>query len=245
AMGLEVYFDLSAAPCRPVLLLLKKCGIEFTAHAKRLEKGENQTEEFGKVTPLKLVPVIVDNGFRLTESVAISKYLACRYGLADHWYPADLQRRARVDEYLAWQHTSIRPPCSMLLVLEGVLPGLTGQPVQEQKIADIMKGLELCLEHLEAYYLQDDAFLCGDQISIADLFAYSDLMQPMGAGHDVLKDRHKLLAWRQRVETFMGKEVLEEVNRKILNSHSALLDMEPAEKEGLAQYLFSKLKMTG
>ena len=36
------------------------------------------------------------------------KYLATKYPVADHWYPADTKQRARVDEYLAWQHTNTR-----------------------------------------------------------------------------------------------------------------------------------------
>lgn len=43
-------------------------------------------------------------------SVAILKYLAQKYSstVADHWYPADLKQQARVNEYLAWQHTNLR-----------------------------------------------------------------------------------------------------------------------------------------
>lgn len=41
-------------------------------------------------------------------SIAIMKYLAEKYQTSDHWYPADLQKRARVNEYLSWQHMGIR-----------------------------------------------------------------------------------------------------------------------------------------
>lgn len=37
--------------------------------------------------------------------------------MADHWYPADLQLRARVDEYLSWQHISIRSNGSKVFLL--------------------------------------------------------------------------------------------------------------------------------
>jgi len=35
-------------------------------------------------------------------------YLAEKFHTPDHWYPADLQKRARVNEYLSWQHSAIR-----------------------------------------------------------------------------------------------------------------------------------------
>jgi len=41
-------------------------------------------------------------------SVAILKYLADKYQVADHWYPKQLQRRAYVDRFMAWQHLNLR-----------------------------------------------------------------------------------------------------------------------------------------
>lgn len=42
------------------------------------------------------------------HSSAILKYLVSKYRLPDHWYPADLQRRAKVDEYLGWHPHNLR-----------------------------------------------------------------------------------------------------------------------------------------
>ena len=35
-------------------------------------------------------------------------YLVDKYHLPDHWYPKDLQKRAKVDEYLHWHHNNLR-----------------------------------------------------------------------------------------------------------------------------------------
>ena len=40
--------------------------------------------------------------------MAIVKYLAAKYKTPDHWYPADIKKRARVDEMCDWHHTNAR-----------------------------------------------------------------------------------------------------------------------------------------
>lgn len=43
-----------------------------------------------------------------THSSAILRYLVTQYKLPDHWYPADVHQRARVDEYLSWHSSNLR-----------------------------------------------------------------------------------------------------------------------------------------
>lgn len=65
----------------------------------------------------------------MPPSVAILLYLSRKYKAPDHWYPEDLQARARVDEYLAWQHTALRSSCTRAMWQkvsprgQGPLPG--------------------------------------------------------------------------------------------------------------------------
>ena len=35
-------------------------------------------------------------------------YLIGKYHLPDHWYPSELRKRAKIDEYLHWHHTFLR-----------------------------------------------------------------------------------------------------------------------------------------
>ena len=51
----------------------------------------------------------LDLQFAYFFSVAIMIYLCNKYeSIQDHWYPKDPQKRARIDQYLAWQHGAIR-----------------------------------------------------------------------------------------------------------------------------------------
>lgn len=51
-------------------------------------------------------------------SIAILKYLGQKHSVAGHWYPADLQLQARVNEYLSWQHMNLRSHGSKVFLLK-------------------------------------------------------------------------------------------------------------------------------
>lgn len=61
---------------RPVLLLAADEGIALDYEVVDLFTGAHAQPEFTKVNPSQQVPVLDDDGFRLTENSAILKYLA-------------------------------------------------------------------------------------------------------------------------------------------------------------------------
>ena len=65
-----------------------------------LATGEHRKPEYKAVNPSCLDPTLDDEGFRLTESGAIIRYLAGKTG--SEAYPANLEERARVDEAMEW-----------------------------------------------------------------------------------------------------------------------------------------------
>ncbi|XP_043571399.1 glutathione S-transferase theta-2 [Chiloscyllium punctatum] len=204
-LPLRVYFDLLSQPSRAVLIFLRRTGIPHVEKPVALRKGEQRSPEFTKLNPNQKVPVIVDNGFVLTESVAILKYLATKYDIPQFWYPVDSMQRAKVDEYMAWQHATVRYHASKVFILEVLIPRMTGQPLDETKLNKALAELNGTLDILESMFLKDQAFLCGDEMTLADLLAICELMQPLGANRDILKDRPKLIAWRNRVQSALGK----------------------------------------
>jgi glutathione S-transferase len=55
-----------------------------------------------KRNPSKKIPFIDHNGFCIYEHGAILRYLSQKFKTPDHWYPSDLEKRAKVDMYLDW-----------------------------------------------------------------------------------------------------------------------------------------------
>lgn len=216
-MGLDMYVDLMSPPCRAVVLMARKNNIPYTEKTLDLFKGDHLKEEFLQVNPLHKVPVICHDDFKLTESVAILKYLSAMYPVADHWYPKELQARALVDEYLAWQHCSVWMDIVPYFIAHTIIPKLFGKPVAENKVQQMKENLELTVKVLQTKFLQEKSFLCGSQISIADLHAYCHLQQPKALGYDTLAGKPKLEAWLCRVEEALGDELLQDVNARLQN----------------------------
>ncbi|XP_025330514.1 glutathione S-transferase theta-3-like [Canis lupus dingo] len=224
-MGLELYLDLLSQPCRAVYIFAKKNGIPFELRPVELLKGQHHSDAFAQVNPLKKVPALKDGDFTLAESVAILLYLSRKYEVPDHWYPQDLQARARVDEYLAWQHTTLRSSCTRAMWQKMMSPVFLGEQVPAETLVSTLAELDRCLQLLEDKFLKDQDFLAGPHISVADLVAITELMHPVSAGCQIFKSRPKLAAWRQRVEAEVGKDLFQEAHAVVLKAK----DLPPAD----------------
>uniref|UniRef100_W5L429 glutathione transferase n=1 Tax=Astyanax mexicanus TaxID=7994 RepID=W5L429_ASTMX len=225
-MGLEIYLDLVSQPCRAVYLFVRAASIPFEFKKISLMAGEQHSEDFSKINILKKVPAIRDGDFCLAESVAIMIYLAEKYNTPDNWYPADLQKRARVNEFLSWQHTAIRPHGGRMLWLKVMIPKVMGVEVPQEKMDAALEDLDSSLKLFDEKFLQDRPFIAGDQISLADLFAVVTIMQPVGAGVDVFETRPKLSAWKDRVRDAVGSELFDEAHQGILSAQEVAKSMD-------------------
>ncbi|KAL2091812.1 hypothetical protein ACEWY4_011610 [Coilia grayii] len=218
-MTLELFLDLHSQPCRAVYIFAKKANIPFEFKKVDLASGQQYGEEFGKLSIVRKVPVLRDGDFILTESIAILMYLAEKFATPDHWYPVALQQRARVNEYLSWQHKAIRENGSKIFWFRAMVPLLTGAPVGQERMDSAMEDLTSALAVFEQKFLQQRCFITGKDISLADLVAIVELMQPVGTGLDVFEGRPSLSAWRDRVKKEIGASLFDEAHQVIMNVH--------------------------
>ncbi|KAM9328989.1 glutathione S-transferase theta-1-like [Gastrophryne carolinensis] len=221
---LELYLDLLSQPCRSVYLFAKVNNIPFKHHEMQIFKGDHLTEDFKKLNPLRKLPVLTDGEFTLVESTAMLRYLAQKYYTPDHWYPSDLQKRARVEEYLAWQHTNTRPHGCRVFWVKCMTPAILGLEASPEKIDYVLAEFNSIMAQLEEKFLQDRPFLTGDEISLADLVAIVEIMQVIASGVSVFETKPKLEAWKQRVEEAIGPELFKEAHNDILNVKEQQLD---------------------
>ncbi|XP_058387878.1 glutathione S-transferase theta-2B-like isoform X2 [Diceros bicornis minor] len=215
-MSLKLFLDLLSQPCRAVYIFAKKNGIPFEMRTVELLKGQHLSQKFLQVNSLQRLPTLQDGDFVLTESVAILIFLSAKYRTADHWYPADLQARAHIHEYLGWHADCIRGTFGVPLWTQVIMP-LTGTQVPEEKVRRNRTAMDQALQQLEDKFLGNRAFLTSQQVTLADLMALEELVQPVAVGCDVFEGRPRLAAWRERVETFLGAGLCQEAHGPILN----------------------------
>ncbi|KAL8503363.1 hypothetical protein ACS0TY_022194 [Phlomoides rotata] len=197
-MTLKVYADRMSQPSRAVIIFCKINGIDFEEVRIDLSKRQHLTPEFREINPLKKVPAIVDGRFKLFESHAILIYLACVFPrVADHWYPADLSKRAKIHSVLDWHHSNLRHGAAAYVLHSALGPAL-GLPLNPQAAAESEKLLSASLTKIESVWLKGSGrfLLGGSQPSIADLSLVCEIMQLELVDE---KDRERILGPHQRV----------------------------------------------
>jgi len=196
---LKLYYNLMSQPSRALYIFLKKAKIPFESKVVNLMNGEQFTKEFEAINPLHKVPVIDHKGFILTESIAILRYICHTYNVADHWYPKDLVKQARVDEYLEWQHTNTRAACALYYLHKVIWPIMHNKPVNKVRIAQLEGKMDVTLDIIENVWLKDKKYLCGNEISISDIICICEIDQTKMTDYDPYMNRPNLSKWKMRL----------------------------------------------
>uniref|UniRef100_A0A2M3Z9Z4 glutathione transferase n=1 Tax=Anopheles braziliensis TaxID=58242 RepID=A0A2M3Z9Z4_9DIPT len=201
AKSLKLYYDLLSQPSRALWILLEKNKIPYERCLVNLGKGEHLTEEFKEINRFQKIPCIVDSQIKLAESVAIMRYLAREYQLAEHWYPTDSHLQARVDEYLEWQHYNTRATCATYFQYVWLRPRIMGSTVDPKQSEQYKSQMDSCLDFIEQEFLgHGKPYIVGDQITVADLLAACEIEQPKLAGYDPCAGRPNMTQWMERVK---------------------------------------------
>nr|UQQ66587.1 glutathione S-transferase theta 2 [Conogethes punctiferalis] len=199
-MSIKLYCDLMSQPSRSLYILLKTINCNLELKYVDLRKAEHYSEEFTKVNRMQRVPVIDHNGFVLSESVAIVKYLSREKIIPESLYPRDSKIQARVEEFLEWHHIGLRLHCAMYFRVKYMDPILFGRQTDERQLAGYERRMVLSLEDFNDKWLgQGTDFVVGNTITVADLFAATELEQPRMAGYDPKEQFPRIGAWAQKV----------------------------------------------
>ena len=173
-MALKLYVgnkNYSSWSMRP-WVLMKQAGIPFEEVMVRFDSFDANSvfkKQLRTVSPIAKVPVLVDDGFAIWDTLAIAEYLAERFP-EHHLWPQDVKARARARSVCAEMHSgfgALRSHCPMNI--EASLPDI-GRLVWRDKPdvrADVARLCGLWSELLAAQ--PADSLLFGD-FTIADAY---------------------------------------------------------------------------
>ena len=115
-------------------VLMKQLGIPFEEMKLRFCEGRDTPfhQAVARFSPAGLVPVLVDDGFNVWDTLAITEYLHDKFPGAGVW-PADTKARARARSIASEMHAgfgALRSHCTMNI--EAVLPEVGARLWAEQ-----------------------------------------------------------------------------------------------------------------
>ncbi len=170
------------------LWMLGELGLQYQHKDYLPRSAETKTPEFRALNPNGRVPVIDDDGFVLSESMAINFYLAKKHGKL---YPKDAKQEA-----LAWQW-SLWETDRLDRQIVNYVNHTSGLPQAERK-ADIAAAawaeVVPAFDVLETT-LAKQQWLAGPEFSVADLNVASALFRALSV--DLAKWPH-LKSWLER-----------------------------------------------
>jgi glutathione S-transferase len=166
---MKLYYHPASGPSRTIMMFAAEEGIALEYQVVDLMAGEHLTPEYRALNPNCLVPLLDDDGFRLSESGAIIRYLAGKTGSVA--YPSDLKARARVDEMMEWFYSNFYKDVGYGLVYPQLFAHHR-RPSDEAHGSAIEWGKQKA-QHWLAILDKDligpnGTFLCGDSVTLAD-----------------------------------------------------------------------------
>ncbi len=142
---------------------LEELGLPYQLETVDFRKGEHKQQEYLTLNPMGRIPALQDGDVFMTESLAITLYIAQRYGTGKLW-PADEPSRARVLQWSLWAATEPEPVAYAMLKE-------TNKKSDDQDIRALNASnanIKPLMDYL-SIYLSQTPHLLGEAFSLADL----------------------------------------------------------------------------
>lgn len=173
-----------------VLWALEELGLTYDRVKIDIVSGENQSPDYLTLNPSGKVPVLVEDGLVLTESMAINRYLAGK--IPDCLMPSDPASVAKVDQWTLWAVTEVEP-YSTLVIREM----RRGDETDQHLVAKYRDCARNALDTIETALAKGGEYLLENRFTLADLNAASVLYTLPMIGVD-LDTAPGTAAWLER-----------------------------------------------
>lgn len=166
---LKILGKASSINVRKVLWTCAELNLPFVREDWGVGFQPTSDPSFLALNPNAMVPVIQDGDFVLWESNSIIRYLVGQYGAKpgdQPLYPAEPQRRARVDQWMDWQATDLNRSWSYAFM------ALARQSPAHTDAASIQASCQAWAHNmgiLEQQLARTGAYVAGGAFTLADI----------------------------------------------------------------------------
>ena len=161
--GLRIY-GIARTRAFRVLWVAKELKLDYEHLPMEIGDAGARTPEFLAINPNGRLPVIVDDGFVLFESLAITLYLAKKHANGT-LYPGTLEAEARAWQWSLWAVTEVDRGVNIWSLHAVRLPPAERDERKRDEALDVLKAP---FRVLDAAVTQQP-YLLGDAFTVADL----------------------------------------------------------------------------
>lgn len=129
---------------------LEELGLAYENISLDLSAGEHRRSDFLAINPMGKLPALEDEGYKIWESGAILLYLADQYGKT----PVDAKMRGILAQWVIFANATLAL-------------GIFLEDRRDQELPKLLPPID--------QILQQQPFLCGDTLSVADIAVASYL----------------------------------------------------------------------
>lgn len=166
-MGLTLYFAAGSSSL-PALVGLEEAGAQFEAVRLALAEGEQRTPQYLAVYPRGRVPVLMVDGERIAENIAILSVIANLFPRAELLPLSDPLQLGRAYELLAWFASGVHVAFAQVSRPERYTRDETAWPALK---AGGRENMLVAYAEIEARLADGRPWLLGDRFSLVDPYA--------------------------------------------------------------------------
>lgn len=161
---LRVWGRTNSVNVQKVMWCIGELGVPHERIDAGLRHGRNDESWFLELNPNGKVPLLQDDAFSLWESNTIVRYLCAKHGRGG-LYPAAPETRARAEQWMDWQLSTLaRPTAIAFWNLVRTPPAERDMEAVRRSVDEANQALSLLDRHLA-----DVRFVAGDSLTMGDI----------------------------------------------------------------------------
>jgi len=157
----------TARTIRPIWVA-EELGLSYELKPIGPRTGETQTKEYTELNPKQKVPFCMDGDLKLSETIAICRYLINKYGSTGALQtPGTIEAQAKEDEWLAFIYGELDETSLYVMRRHGALASIYGEAPAAVEAAGAYVKRQLNVIHK---HMRGREYVLNESFSLPDIF---------------------------------------------------------------------------